>query len=89
IATEMGGVPEVVSDGVDGLLVPPGDPTALAGAIDRLAREPARRRALADAAVARARRLSQHEVSARLDGLYRELAAARWGDGAGGGLLGG
>ena len=35
IATAVGGVPEVVHDGENGLLVPAGDPAALAGAIER------------------------------------------------------
>ena len=36
VATRVGGVPEIVSDGVTGLLVPSDDPKALAAAIDRL-----------------------------------------------------
>jgi glycogen synthase len=35
IASRVGGVVEIVSDGENGLLVPPGDPAALAAAIDR------------------------------------------------------
>ena len=35
IATAVGGVPEIVVDGVNGLLVPPGAPAALAEAIGR------------------------------------------------------
>jgi glycosyltransferase involved in cell wall biosynthesis len=36
VVTRVGGVPEVVRDGVDGLLVPPGDPVALAAALRSL-----------------------------------------------------
>jgi glycosyltransferase involved in cell wall biosynthesis len=39
IATAVGGIPEAVSDGEDGLLCPPEDPRALAEAIERMARE--------------------------------------------------
>jgi glycosyltransferase involved in cell wall biosynthesis len=40
VATNVGAVPEVVEDGVTGLVVPPLDPDALAGATLRLAEEP-------------------------------------------------
>ncbi len=43
IATAVGGVPELVVSGADGLLVPPGDPAALAAAIRRAAADPAQR----------------------------------------------
>lgn len=41
VATRVGGTPEVVADGVNGLLVPPDDPLAMAQAILRLFDDPA------------------------------------------------
>jgi glycosyltransferase involved in cell wall biosynthesis len=49
VATAVDGTPEVVRDGETGLLVPPGDPAAMAGAISRLASEPELRHRLAQA----------------------------------------
>jgi len=46
IASESGALPEIVRDGVEGLLVPPDFPPALADAFTRLAREPETRRRL-------------------------------------------
>jgi glycosyltransferase involved in cell wall biosynthesis len=40
IATEVGGIPELVRNGENGILVPPADSLALAEAIDRLADDP-------------------------------------------------
>jgi glycosyltransferase involved in cell wall biosynthesis len=56
VATAVSAIPELVADGVTGALVPPGDHTALAGAIERLARDPALRARLAAAGEARVRR---------------------------------
>jgi len=41
IATDVGGIPELVRSEVNGLLVPPADPAALARAMERLASDPA------------------------------------------------
>jgi glycosyltransferase involved in cell wall biosynthesis len=46
IATRVGGVPEWITDGENGLLVPPGDPAALARAILALAGDPSLRERL-------------------------------------------
>jgi glycosyltransferase involved in cell wall biosynthesis len=44
VATKVGGIPELISNEQNGILVPPADAAALARAIERLADEPARRR---------------------------------------------
>lgn len=64
VATATGGIPDVVRDGVEGLLVPPRRPDAIAAALDALRRDRAMRRALGDAARARA---SRHAWPAQRD----------------------
>src|SRR5204863_8679542 len=53
VATTAGGIPEIVEDGVTGLLVPPRDHGALAAAIVRMLKDDAARRRLGDAGFAR------------------------------------
>jgi glycosyltransferase involved in cell wall biosynthesis len=53
VATNVGGIPEVVTDGVDGLLVPPSDPQALARAIETALGRPELGRAAAQTAQTR------------------------------------
>ena len=50
IASRVGGVPEVIEDGVNGMLVPPGDPRALSAALDRFLGEPMLLRKMGEAA---------------------------------------
>jgi len=54
IASRLGGIPELIEDGVSGLLVPHADPAKLAAAIERLAKNPSLRASLSTAARARA-----------------------------------
>jgi glycosyltransferase involved in cell wall biosynthesis len=75
VATPVGGVPDVVADGVEAKIVPPGDPEALADAIRALMRDPDERLRLGRAARRRALALNEDEVCGRLDTLYRELVA--------------
>lgn len=49
VATRVGGVAELVEDGVSGILVPPGDVEALIAAMDRLLGDPALRRRMGEA----------------------------------------
>ena len=55
VATAAGGVGEIVTDGATGVLVPPGSPDALAGAVAALRADPARAAAIASAGNAHAR----------------------------------
>lgn len=73
VATAVGGVPDVLSDGEDALVVPPSDPPALALALARLAADADLRSRLGPAARARATRLNAEEVTDRLDQIYRDL----------------
>jgi glycosyltransferase involved in cell wall biosynthesis len=54
VATRVGGTPELIEDGIQGLLVPPRDPGALALAIGSLLAEPRRRRSMGQAGRERA-----------------------------------
>lgn len=50
IASRIGGIPELITDGETGVLVPPGDDRQLAAALRELLKEPERRRQMATAA---------------------------------------
>jgi glycosyltransferase involved in cell wall biosynthesis len=74
VATSVGGVPEAVTDGVEGTLVAPGRPQELAAAIAYLLREPGRRATLAAAAADRVRAdFSIERAVLRTERLYRQL----------------
>jgi glycosyltransferase involved in cell wall biosynthesis len=78
IGTSLGGTPEMVADGETGLLVPPGDPEALARAITALAADPARCAAMGAAGRARADSLFTLRVMTdRNEALYREILRAK------------
>jgi glycosyltransferase involved in cell wall biosynthesis len=74
VASRVGGIPEVIRDGVDGVLVPPGDAPALVAAIRRLLADPEGARAMG--ARARARVCDRYTVSACVDGLLETYAKA-------------
>ena len=74
IVTDVGGVREQMSDGDTGLLVPPGEPAALARAIRSLLDDPAAASHLAEMARAEAtQHFSASAMVANLDALYAEL----------------
>ena len=74
IATDVGGVGEVVRDRVNGLLVPAGDPEALAAAIDRFFSEPALRASLAAAAALSVAGLTREAILARIAAVLVDAA---------------
>jgi starch synthase len=75
VASAVGGIPEVVSDGETGLLVPPDDPEALAAALNALLGDPARADALGRAGRDRAvTEFGWQAVAAQTADLYAELA---------------
>lgn len=81
VATDVGGVRDIVEDGRTGFVVPPGDAAALAAAMARMAALPAEERAGMGAA-ARDRAAAEFELSAvvrRWVALYAELLErSRW-----------
>jgi glycosyltransferase involved in cell wall biosynthesis len=77
VAAEGGGPAEIVTDGVDGLLVPPGDVEGLAAALVWLAGSAERRERLGRAARLRAARYVPARVAAEEMAVYERLVAAR------------
>ncbi|MFO0881182.1 MAG: glycosyltransferase [Gemmataceae bacterium] len=74
VATATGATPDLLRDGVDGLLVPPGDAAALAGAIGRLLTDRDLARRLGDSARARvAARFSRAAMVQRFEQFYLDL----------------
>lgn len=77
VATAVPGVVEAITDGVEGILVPPGRPDLLAEALGSLVREPDRRARLAEAARARSTAFDIRQAVRQTEGLYGELASPR------------
>ena len=74
VATAVGGVPELVSDGEAGLLTPAGDTSAFAGALARLAGDDGMRAAMARAALSRSEKFSVDQMVAEYAALFERLA---------------
>ena len=75
VATDVGGVAEVVRDGENGLLVPAGDAAALAEAVARLLADPELRSRLARAAAPSVAEYAEERLFARLEDVLRRAAA--------------
>lgn len=78
VASDVGGVPSVVQDGITGYLVPPQDPEAVALALDGLLSDEARTTAMGEAGRDFVReRFSADRLLADMKALYMELLARR------------
>lgn len=78
VVTRVGGVPEVVTEGIEGFLVPPSDPGALATALGALLDDAPRRRQMGDAARTRALRdYALSTMTDRYERLYRGAPSPR------------
>jgi glycosyltransferase involved in cell wall biosynthesis len=75
VSTPVSGIPELVTDGVNGYLVPPGDADALAALLRRLLTTPSLRHAVSAAAAATIR--ERFSVETAVDLLDARLAASR------------
>jgi glycosyltransferase involved in cell wall biosynthesis len=74
VATNVGGVPDAVRDGENGLLVSPGDATGFAAALEHLLADPQRRDAMGAAGASRARaEFHARQVVGSLERLYDRL----------------
>ena len=89
IASAIAGYSDVVTDGVDGILVPPADPQRLAEELQRVHHEPERLRAMGEAARLSAQRYAWPRVADRVTEVYERAIempepagaaqrAARW-----------
>jgi glycosyltransferase involved in cell wall biosynthesis len=75
ISTPIGGIPEAVTDGVEGNLVKPGDVDAFSAALRRLLSDPSLRRQMGEAARLKVETVfSMDRIVPQIEALYRELS---------------
>lgn len=78
VGSKIGGIPEMITDGENGLLVPPADPGALAQALEKLYRDRDLGRRLARSGWKTVRDVfSPEQAVDQLSGIYQEILAAK------------
>jgi len=75
VSTNVGGVPEAVRDGIEGVLVPPQRPDLLAAGIEELAIDTDKRTRMARAAAARGKCFDISRAVHRYEAIYREVTS--------------
>jgi phosphatidylinositol alpha-mannosyltransferase len=83
IASEIAGYADVVSDGVDGVLVRPADPQALAEQLQRFWHEPERRAEMGDAGRRTAQRYAWPRIADEVTGVYERAGEPQTGAASG------
>lgn len=73
VASRVGGIPELIEDGRTGILIPPGDASALAAALARLANDPALRARLGAAARQAALAYTPDAMATAYAALYHDI----------------
>jgi glycosyltransferase involved in cell wall biosynthesis len=79
VASAAGGLKGVVDDGTTGLLVPPGDPGALAEALDRLLEDPQTRQRMGETGRLRARQFEAAAVAPHVVEVFKDVLFRRSG----------
>ncbi|HEY4610622.1 MAG TPA: glycosyltransferase family 4 protein [Ilumatobacteraceae bacterium] len=77
IGSNVGGIPEIIEDGISGVLVPPSDPIALRRALADLIGDPDRRSVMGEAARRRAQDFTAAHVVPQLENEYRQSTSSR------------
>jgi glycosyltransferase involved in cell wall biosynthesis len=75
IATRVGGIPDIVSEGESGLLVPPGDAIALRRAMQHLLNHPEVCQEMSAIAFQRVKAFQAKNVVSRIENIYQQLCA--------------
>jgi len=81
IGTNAGGIPEIIQDGVNGLLIPPKDPSSLAQAIIRLSLDATLRDRLGQAGLRSAQRFDVRQHVELIQKLYDAILSSKFDEG--------
>jgi glycosyltransferase involved in cell wall biosynthesis len=79
VASSVGGLRDVIEPGTTGLMVPPGDPGALAAALDSLLDDPEKRHRMGETGRLRARQFEAAAVAPRVVEVFEEVLLRRCG----------
>jgi glycosyltransferase involved in cell wall biosynthesis len=77
VASDVGGLRDVVSHGATGLMVPPGDPAALAAALDSLLDDPGTRQRMGATGRRHARQFEAAAVAPRVVEVFEDVLSQR------------